>query len=376
MSADQWDPASAGRRAKRFFRPDGRRTGGHEGIGQGGGGAPPDGIDARLISARIVKVSASRGRTVSSADADGIAAELVRKAREAVNALHGGGSVGNLGNGALIALEAVLHVRGRPAVRILDAGLERPSAYPGGEEWTLIVDEYEEKIITACNATAAVRVADMVTGAEPWVQGTAWMIGPNLAVTNRHVLFPPMGGVGLVRRVPGKRQATLKQDYAITLDFAFDSRQAPRQASFKVVAVPFVTGQGEELDLAILQIETQQPPPARLALSKRDAVELERLYVVGHPGVMSEIPEEVQAVFGTPDARKRVSFGRRMEELVLGLRIAHDASTIGGYSGGCVIDFSTHEVAALHYWGDSETGNLAFTASSMLAEPELVQLLG
>jgi hypothetical protein len=47
----------------------------------------------------------------------------------------------------------------------------------------------------------------------------------------------------------------------------------------------------------------------------------------------------------------------------------HDASTIGGYSGGCVLPFLTNEVVGLHYYGDPLTGNRAFTAAALRAHP-------
>jgi hypothetical protein len=45
--------------------------------------------------------------------------------------------------------------------------------------------------------------------------------------------------------------------------------------------------------------------------------------------------------------------------------ILHDASTIGGYSGGCILAFDTPGVIALHYYGHPLSGNRAFTAQTL-----------
>jgi V8-like Glu-specific endopeptidase len=100
------------------------------------------------------------------------------------------------------------------------------------------------------------------------------------------------------------------------------------------------------------------------------------LFVVGHPGLMLQVPNEVQAVFGNPDGRKRVSFGKR---LGAGGRIGvlgHDASTVGGYSGGPVVGIKGDGVAGLHYYGDPVNGNLAVTADALRAHESFAHFGG
>jgi hypothetical protein len=45
----------------------------------------------------------------------------------------------------------------------------------------------------------------------------------------------------------------------------------------------------------------------------------------------------------------------------------HDASTIGGYSGGCVLHVLNHEVRGLHYAGDPTYGNRAIGSAALRA---------
>ena len=98
--------------------------------------------------------------------------------------------------------------------------------------------------------------------------------------------------------------------------------------------------------------------------------------MVGHPGLLSEIPEAVAAVFGKMDERKRLSFGLLMEDDD-GTKpfILHDASTIGGYSGGGVYRFGSPWLEALHDWGDSVEGNRAIPASRLRGHPVLAAML-
>jgi hypothetical protein len=121
---------------------------------------------------------------------------------------------------------------------------------------------------------------------------------------------------------------------------------------------------------AIIRIEispavTQTLAPLSLAVETFDS---DQLYVIGHPGRMRNVPEEVLAVFGTPNERKRVSFGELLDpDAERPSEILHDASTIGGYSGGCVLGFGSPAVVALHYYGDPINGNRAITAEALKA---------
>lgn len=108
-----------------------------------------------------------------------------------------------------------------------------------------------------------------------------------------------------------------------------------------------------------------QPEPKALQLAPSQNSQ-RYLYVIGHPGVVPQVPEKVMAVFGTPDERKRVSFGEIMQsELPRAGEILHDASTIGGYSGGCILGFDSPGVMGLHYYGHPLSGNRAFTAETL-----------
>lgn len=335
---------------------------------------PPNDQDRKDMAARLMAARPGSPQVLTAEEAHGIAADLVAQAQKAVAKLAGGAPDWALTDEDTFGIEAVIQTRGRPAVRVLGKDLEDVSRYPGSEIWKLAIDEYRDSILGVCSATGAVQVRDTLLPRSPWVQGTAWLIAPDLAVTNRHVLFPPNGGTAIARRIPGTTRARMKKDYAVELNFVHDDGpQDGREGVYRVLEVPFVSEQGDPIDAAVLKVERASGAvPIPLQVSSESAFELERLYVVGHPGLMPTIPEPVRLVFGDPDERKRVSFGKIMEPTSEDpAEIVHDASTIGGFSGGCVMGFLAREVRALHYWGDPDLGNRAITASALRRHPDL-----
>lgn len=338
-------------------------------------GGPAD-RDVRAIAKRLMTTRAQEGRVISSAEAEGIARTIVNNANRALLKLDGAAD-GALNQSETVALEAVVHVRGRPAVKVLSEGLEDIGLYPEAGLWKLLADQHFNNLWAVASATAAVRVSDkLIANRPPWVQGTAFLVGPDLALTNRHVLFPPDGGVRIARRFPGTTKARMKGDYEVLLDFAFDNGAA-RQIVYRIVDVLFVAEDSDPVDAALLRVERiQGSAPQALGVSRANVFDIDRLYIVGHPGYLESVPDDIMAVFGRPDERKRVSFGELMDPVSPEqTHIVHDASTIGGYSGAAVVGFAAPEVRALHYWGDSKTGNRAIPADAIVAHPVLGVLI-
>jgi hypothetical protein len=346
------------------------------------GAGRPGEHDVAAIAARIgaaagaLRAGAPAAGRAPRREATGLARTLVARADAALSALDRGTPARDLSGEDVVALEAVLHTRGRPAARVRDDRIADLRTIPGSEMWIAIADAHERSITAACVATGAVTVLDALGGGV-WVQGTAWLVAPDLALTNRHVLFPPLGGARLARRVPGSPLARLRRDLTITLDFAHDDGPA-RMRRFSVTDIPFVAEDRDPVDAALLRvtpIDATAPAPLRLAPAPAPG----QLYIVGHPGRMANLPDDVRAVFGDPDERKRVSFGMRMPD---GPRadLVHDASTIGGFSGGCVLGLGQEGVVGLHYWGDPVEGNRAVTADALRGHatlgPRLADLAG
>ncbi|OAI84707.1 trypsin-like serine peptidase [Pseudomonas putida] len=327
----------------------------------------PGAADADAIRQRLIQHP-----QISELEAKALAQRLVTLANTGLKRLEEGAQEWQLNEQELSAFEAVIQVRGRPALRVDDDDLEDLDRHPGSAFWATYMDLHRKRLELANGATGAVRVRDAWGNA--WGQGTAFLVGPDLVLTNRHVLIPPGPGQPLVQRLPGTNQAQIKKDFNLTIDFAFE-RTRQGQRCYRVLDVPFIATPDDPVDAALLRIEAVADS-APLVVSRDSIEQLDHLYVIGHPGRVLVVDDRVNAVFGTLDDCKRLSFGRRYAldgfdppELV------HDASTFGGYSGGPVFGFDELRVRALHYWGDPQVGNRAISATALQRHVVLGPLL-
>ena len=222
------------------------------------------------------------------------------------------------------------------------------------------------QLLRVAASTGAVIARLLAGGGAPIVCGTAWLIAPTLVITNRHVLFPPLGTALVNRNAQRPTEAALRPDIELSIDFAYEEGAA-RDANVAVTAVPYVAEQADPVDVAIMKIASAPAGVSTLRLATAADVS-RQLFLVGHPGVLAAVPAEVQAVFGTPNGRKRVCFGEKLAANTASPGVmAHDASTIGGFSGACVLAFGSAGVSALHYYGDPARGNRAITAETLRA---------
>jgi hypothetical protein len=361
-------------RARKLLRSSGSHEGAHFVAG------PPGESDARAIAARLRAAMSQPGVSTSqiggrdtNLEADAIATDLVTWAGAALSRLENGASPGALTDTESAALEAVLLTRGRPALRVEGDAIEEidPVNHPGSGFWRTYVNDHEDDIVAVAGATSAL-VAQITSEGARWVQGSAWLVGGNLAMTNRHVLMPP-AGVKIMRRTPGRPIiAESNPRYECFLDFAHDNGPK-RSLRYRILDAPFVAEENDPMDVAILRVEpcagNNGSIAAPLTIAKTEFAATS-LYVVGHPGRLTYIPENTAAVFGSPDERKRVSLGEAMAPMrSRPLDLRHDASTIGGYSGGCLLGFGSREVIGLHYFGAAATANLALSAPALRAHP-------
>jgi hypothetical protein len=160
--------------------------------------------------------------------------------------------------------------------------------------------------------------------------------------------------------------AKLQKDVSIFIEFAADDRSPAEKIRRRVTSVLYLAKPADPVDIAVLAIEPNEVQTP-LTFSSASAAAPNNLFVVGHPALLAGVPAQVKAVFGNPDGRKRVSFGKRLSVKTASREMGHDASTIGGFSGGPVVGISSGLVAGLHYYGDPASGNLAITADAIRA---------
>jgi len=322
-----------------------------------GESGPPCEQDAARLATRIQLNTALDADTARA-----MASEIVGQAQAAMAKIENSEGGVTFSDSEALALESVIHVRSRPALRVHEHALESLKNYPGSELWQDFIADYEDGIMNAAAATGAVVVSLFGSGSPPWVQGSAWLIAPNRVLTNRHVLLskelkliqPDAQGAGF----------QLAPNTTIAIEFAADDREDVKSVRRKVTGVLFAAQPEDPVDIAVLAIDPADTlKPLRFIAEVAPASR--NLFVVGHPSPMTQAPAAVQAVFGTLDGHKRVSFGKLLDPPPGAGNILHDASTVGGYSGAPVVVIGSGKVAGLHYYGDPASGNLAVAAGAI-----------
>ncbi|ABD56498.1 DNA/RNA non-specific endonuclease [Jannaschia sp. CCS1] len=187
--------------------------------------------------------------------------------------------------------------------------------------------------------------------------GTGFLVGHNLMMTNRHVaqLFAEGLGDGPLRFQDGQTAA---------IDFV----QEVGNATAHTMQVTRVRMIHPFWDMAVLEVEDVPQGVEPLALSLTNPANLQGrdIAVIGYPAfdhrnnvaVQNEVFRGIYNVKrlqpGLLKPRAVVSsFGNRVDT------VTHDASTLGGNSGSCVLDVTSGEVVALHFAGRYKVANYA-----------------
>lgn len=341
-------------RAMRLLGGEGGDGGAHE---SAAGAGPPGGDDIERLAKLI-----AMGNPGGLVDARVMAAEIVRIAQKAMADLKNDPKA-DLDETVLMSLEAVMKSRGRPAVRLLDGRLDELRLHEGAEAiWDALVHDCEPGVVATADATGLIIVPELCKP-EGFMRGSGWLARPNILVTNRHVLTMKEDEFPLIERKGAG--AVMRPYLSLAVDFKFDNRTKvpPSPERSRVKAILYVAPDNDPIDIAVLELE--QPAAATpLRLAHDAAPAPESLCVVGHPAPLANPAPVVKKVFGDLDKRKRASFGLQLSQETAVL--SHDASTVGGYSGGPVValtpggyDGKVPEVAGLHFYGDPEKGNLA-----------------
>ena len=256
-----------------------------------------------------------------------------------------------------LGLEAIVLLFGRPALLVQDGDFGQPT-----EEWKHL-DGKRQMLKGIIPSVGRVDLVGHHTF--PWC-GTAWLVGDGVAMTNKHVasIFAAQQGKEWKITSGVKAKVDYKEEF-----------QRDVSAEFKVDKV---LGVHPTYDLALLSVAKKGPKgvktPTPLTLSSKapKTTKDAELVVIGYPAFDSrngrtEQMDIFKNIFNVKRLQPGKSTGLKQTPQVLG----HDASTLGGNSGSCVVDLETGNAIALHFGGQYLVGNVSVPLWKLAADPFL-----
>jgi hypothetical protein len=286
--------------------------------------------------------------------------------------------------GEHIGLESVILTDGtRPSLIVRNGFVDLQA--PDVGDWSMGLNRFQNEIRKVTTSVGRIDIP-----VSPWFEGTCFVISEGLVLTNRHVL-----------EAIAKRDAagawTLNWPDATTIDFVGEDGVATA-TKFKVVGVAFAgpnainnTVNFVHLDIAVMRVDpasdTATPFPkavtfeADVAQPKADR----NLYVLGFPGkpnvwlfegqppTGSETAQVLSTLFNNKFGTKRLAPGvikagpGQVANDAQKWICTHDASTLGGNSGSCVVDLDQDgfRIIGSHFAGANRGQNWAHVAARL-----------
>lgn len=260
-------------------------------------------------------------------------------------------------------IEAIVLPHLRPVYNVISDTFDDPP-----KPWDDL-KKHKPKIETAIRAVGRVEVFG-VPGL-PY-GGTAFVVGKNLLMTNRHVAELFIQGVGdkSLAFFPGRTAA---------VDFKKEILPSP-PVMVKVKRARLVH---PFWDAALLEVDRlpETQPVLKVAAKEPPKLKNRMVVVIGYPAMDPRNDVGLQVtIFGGIFERKRLQPGRaRGYESVSSYgnaveALTHDCSTLGGNSGSAVVDVETGEVLGLHFAGIYLKNNYAVPAWQLARDPRVVDL--
>jgi endonuclease G len=197
--------------------------------------------------------------------------------------------------------------------------------------------------------------------------GSGFLIAPNTIVTNRHVAAEIAGN-------NGKSIVFLQNALGTTMGAAVNFKQEFQRTNgtpmeVGVEKVLYLADEGQP-DVAILKLSSNGLSLEPIPVLTENLKSKSEIAVIGYPAydpVRNPLsPEDVRRIFNDVFEFKRLSPGLVLREDFHPTIFTHDATTLGGNSGSCVLDITTGQVAGLHFQGVFHDANFAVNASSLL----------
>lgn len=259
------------------------------------------------------------------------------------------------------ALEAIVRLVGRPPLEVRNGKVELEP-----------LDEFPadtKDLIVATNQwLSSVGRVEFVNFDMTW-GGTGWVAQRRcsslIVVTNRHV------AALVARRTAGGRPVFMRSPggarYGAAIDFGEEVTSAVGDTS-RTLWVSGVEYLADDLDadVALLRIDAPSFDATPMELAPREAVEGDRVALIGYPAYDSRNDAHAQArYFRDLYEVKRLAPGYVMQAIGGGSALTHDCTSLGGNSGSPLISLETRAVVGLHFAGVYGRGNSAVGVATL-----------
>jgi len=254
-----------------------------------------------------------------------------------------------------IHYESIILRRERPVLAIKQDAAELVFADP--IESTLWNERLEKAAPLLAPRIPAIGRIELQDSSYAWI-GTGWLVADDVIVTNRHVAeaFVTTSGGDLVFRMGDTGRITAAIDFLQEID-------NDRTLVFKMLA-PLHVEPASGPDVAFFRIElvsgeARHAVPVPLA---KTIAATQNAAVIGYPGYDSRVPEPelMDRLYGGLYNKKRLAPGAVTR--VEATRLWHNCTTLGGCSGGALLDLDSGEALGLHFSGTFLTTNYAVRA--------------
>lgn len=274
---------------------------------------------------------------------------------------------------AHVGLEALVMLTGRPALRVRDDAVDL--ADPHAVQWRSSLVYLGAQADFKRQLQAVGRIdADGVQ------LGTGFVVGPGLLLTNRHVLQQFAAPIPRNDN-PASWVITTPE---VLVDFADTPGASTRASKFKILGVassgsqPILAGDIDlqKVDMALLRVSRRSltgavlPAPLCLAGNSDSLARRREVFCVGYPARPGSLPaddggeidmsivQRLTELFGTDFGTKYLAPGQIISSDAHTLR--HDATTLGGNSGSCLLGTEGRlQVVGLHIGGSWRKENYA-----------------
>jgi V8-like Glu-specific endopeptidase len=280
------------------------------------------------------------------------------------------------GVGKLTA-EALVRLTGRPALRVVNGAVQ--SSDPQIGEWRGDILMVANRLRPIIEATGRI---DIELGGQLTHVGTGTVVAPGVIMTNRHVIDAfaepiPMPG--------GKREFLITASASINFDEKAEAPERRFKITRIITAGPNAIGKHADvskLDMAFLEVETEndarEPLPGEVKIGGLADGPMS-IAIVGYPAkpdfaamtdphkgaISDEIADRLWELFQNDYGHKYLSPGAislgpgAVAGDVRHWAFTHDATTLAGNSGSCVIRLGLNMVCGLHFGGAPMRQNLA-----------------